>query len=416
MSFDSIATLSRLDSSQLNRFSARRNPVIDSLKGVANFIGKASSRTEGLQGKATIDGYNSELSSLQGKLNYREQINELITKRTAEIKSICNGKIAGIDGIEKQVYYGKAQIKAYKNMAEEPSKLEAKAYEFLQGQAGFEEGVDEAVQGNKLLTGANGGNLSVADLEKMGFQTKRQLNAALQQKFGNSVGAAQQQIGSQLTQWQQEVQGITSPIKNASNQVKDIKSQAKETKQTVSSLKNSGKPSFKINPMRCLPFWQRIEKSFDFQTSRATPEGKPAMLQLGTMAAYKHTPKLSGGLGLAASFGLGQSWSQIHFSFEGIGARSFAKWELLYGVGAYAGYERMYKQAAFTTAGVEVNTAITSSAHNTTSYSESALLGLTKSYQINSKQHGSIQVLYDFWWKEKQSNTPIILRFGTELK
>lgn len=398
LSYDSISSLTRVDSSaQITKLASKPNAVIDSLKGVTRFIDKTEATAGMVAGSAGVAGYDKVLSSLNGKLNYRAYINDLITQRTEELKTISNGKIAGISGFEQQVFYAKAQMKVYKGLAEDPGRLEEKAYEYLQGVAGFDEGIDKAVNGSGLLSAAGNNALSAGDLERMGFQTKRQLNTALQQKLGGNMSAVKEQLGSQVASWQKDAQKLTS--------------QVQDTRHSIAAIKSTARPSFKINPMRCLPFWQRIEKSYDFQTSRATADGKPAMLQLGAMAAYRQTPKLSAGLGIAASFGLGQSWSQIHLSFEGVGFRSFVAWQLVYGIGAYAGYERTYKRMAFMRHSEEA--AIIPSVHNTTTYSECALLGLSKSYKINSKANGAVQLLYDFWWKEKALNSPIIIRFST---
>ena len=96
--------------------------------------------------------------------------------------------------------------------------------------------------------------------------------------------------------------------------------------------------------MRGLPFWKRVEKGYNFQTSRATPDGKrPAILELAGTAGFKHTPQLTYGLGLSASIGLGQNWSNIRLSYEGISIRSFATYELFWGIAGYVGYETVFQ-------------------------------------------------------------------------
>ena len=164
--------------------------------------------------------------------------------------------------------------------------------------------------------------------------------------------------------------------------------------------------------MRGLPFAQRIEKQFNWQTSRSTLDGKPAMLQASVMAGFRHTPKLGYGIGIATCIGLGQNWNNLKLSFQGLGLRTYISWQLVYGVGLYAGYERMYKQAAFLDTKQTSNELIPTT-HNTRSYNESVLAGLTKTYNINNKWNGSIQILYDLWWKEKGLRSPIVLRFAS---
>ncbi len=398
LSYDSIGHLMNADSATMAaRTKSAKNPITDSLKGVEAFVQSKSGNSPQMQ------GYTSELTKQQTELNYHTYINSLITQRTNSLKSIAaQGDVPGFTGIEKQVFYGKAKMNVYKDMEEDPSKAEDKALEYLEGSEGF----DQAMKGQ--AGGAGGmtaGASSASDLEKMGYQTKSQLQNSLQQKFGGNMGAITQQVSSQISQFQDKLNRVQSSINDA-----------KQTKQSLQQLKNTSKPSFKINPERGKPFWKRLEKQYNWQTTRATADGQPAMLEASAMVGFKQTPKLVYGLGVASAMGLGQSWSNVQFSFQGVGLRSYTTWQWQYGVGTYVGYERMYKQAVFIKQPENVATDITPSAHNTTTYSESVLVGLTKSYKINSKYNGAIQLLYDIWWQQKGLSSPFLIRFSTITK
>jgi hypothetical protein len=269
----------------------------------------------------------------------------------------------------------------------------------LQGQEGF----DNALKDDKGMAGLPS-NTSTSDLEKMGIETKRQMSGRLQGKFGkDGLSNIQQSMSKQVGEFQDKTKGITTAASNA-----------KQTKKSLKSVNKVEKPSFKINPMRALPFSKRIEKQFSWQTSRASVNnGQPAILQLGAMAGFKHTPRLTYGLGIATNIGLGQSWSNIRFSFAGLSIRTYAQWKWLYGVGAYAGYERNYRQSAFFDS-KETIPASTINEHNSKLYNETLLMGLTKSYRISDEWNGGVQLLYDIWWKEKGQRSPVIIRFTTQ--
>ncbi len=389
LSYDSISTLSSADSgSNLANAAKKKNATVDSLKKIQGFW---ESKAAGVGGTTK----NGELNKLQGELNYHTYINDLITRRTSFLKSMGGGQnLPGLSGIEKQVFYGKAIMKAFKEIADEPSAAEDKALEYLQGTAGFEK-----YMSHTDAPGGMGVGTDASQLEKMGYQTKQQLQKNLQGKFGENLSGVSKQLGGGLKQWQQQQKKI---------------GELKQNKQALKQLKNTEKPAFKINPMRGLPFWKRIEKQYNWQATRAIND-LPAMLETSAMAGFKHTPKLTYGLGLAYSEGLGQGWQNIHFSFQGIGYRTFAKWDWQYGIGAYAGYERIYKSAAFFKHKPQPNDAIPTT-HDTRNYTESTLIGLTKSYNINTKHKGALQVLYDIWWQQKGLNNPIVLRFVTVKK
>ncbi|HXS36334.1 MAG TPA: hypothetical protein VN721_06510 [Flavipsychrobacter sp.] len=401
LSYDSIGRLMNADSVTIAaKTPKRKEPLIDSLKGVAALVQSQPN----VPGAPQVPGYNAELAKTQGELNYHSYINDLITQRTSYLKGVAShGNIPGISGIEQQVFYGKAKMNVYKEMEEDPSKAEDKALEYLEGAPGFEKNMNNVTAGPNSMQSLSG-NVSASDLEKMGFQTKSQLQSSLQSKFGNNLGGVAQQMTSQINQFQQQANGITSGISNA-----------KQTMQSAKQLKhfNIQKPSFKINPMAELPFWKRITKQYNFQTTRPTIDGKPAMLNLSAMAGYQQNPKLTYGLGIAYSIGLGQSWTNVHLSFQGLGLRSYVNWQWQYGIGVYGGYERMYKQAVFV-GNTQIPTIDTTpTVHNTSTYTESLLIGLTKSYRINNKWNGQLQVLYDIWWQQEGLRSPIIIRFST---
>ncbi|WP_316787811.1 hypothetical protein [Pedobacter frigoris] len=411
LTYDSISKLARHpDSATITAKTLKGGQkAVDSLKGVYNFLqrkaGQAGSTVNsGLStlnnaGVTTgLEGYSQELSNLQNRLAYDQYITDLTSKHALNLQSIAGGK-GNITGIQKELFYAKAKMNEWKKIAEDPSALEEKALEYLQGTKGFDISLDKALNsqpGNSMNSAT-----SADDLEKMGFMTKRMMNNALQQKFGNSLQAVQGNVGKEVSQWQDKAQTLHG--------------QVKETKQSLSALKNTGKPSFKVNPMRGLPFWHRVEKQYSFNTARAatTADGtpRPAILTLSAGLAYRQTPKLSAGIGIAGDIGLGQNWSSIRFTFEGIGFRTFLDWKWQYGIGAYAGYERTYRQAAFSGTKETSTPMLQPSPHNNQNWSEALLLGITKSYKINSRWYGTIQVLYDVWWRDKGLRSPVILRF-----
>ncbi len=391
LSFDSI---SRINKSSANISRIRSGSNVDSLVAIQKFLGEKAPFSTELNSNA----YTDKLGTLKSDQQYNSYIGELINQRFNNLKNInVNAKnIGGFKSIDKQVFYAKEKTKVFRQINDEPSKVEEQALEILHGQRGFDKWMEQA-SGRKMPAGS----LGASDLEKMGYQTKRQVTEQLQQKFGANIGGVQQNMGKQINDYQDKIKKLQT---NANS--------VKQTKQSIHQLRSLNKPSFRINPMRGLPLSKRIEKQFSWQTNRATIDGKPAILQMAAMAGYKHTPHLIYGVGIATAIGLGQNWSNIKFSFEGIGVRTFVEWQWQYGIGAYAGYERMFKQAAFIK-NSEIIPVQKENPHSTSAYNESILIGLTKRYRINDKMNGCIQVLYDTWYKEKGLRTPIQLRITT---
>jgi hypothetical protein len=396
-SYDSIANLSHSDTgATAARFSKQKNCAVDSLRGVENFVQSKS----GLSANTpSVPGQSAELNQLQGKLNFRSYVTQLITQRTNSLKNLAdNSNVPGFTGIEKQVFYGKAKMKVFKDMAEDPTIAEDKAMEYLKGTEGFDKEMSSATQGSG---GGSMSGLSSDQLAQAGFQTKQLVQKSLQNSFGTAgLSNISKQVSGEISDWQKNSNDITGNIK--------------QSQQSLQQLRNTGKPSFKVNPMRGLPFWKRIQKQYSWQTKRASADGtQPAMIQPSAMAGYKQSPKLIYGLGIATSIGLGQNWSNVHLSFRGVGLRSFATWQWLYGIGVYTGYERMYDGFSFIQKQTSASTDNITTTHSNANYTESVLVGLTKDYNINKKYNGQIQVLYDIWWQEKGLRSPIVLRFAT---
>jgi len=400
LSFDSLSRLRKPDSAILVRKNRAGIKSIDSLKAIQAFANSKSDQL-GIDNPTNVQALNG----LQSDLSYQKYVDDLIGQRTKNLKAASiTGKVRGFASLEKKVFYAKEKMSMLKSISEEPTKAEEQAFEYLQGIEGFDGAMGSVSKdGNiKSLSDAS----SDADLQKMGFRTQQQVEASLKSKFGNGTSGVAQKMGNQV----KEFQNKGGDIKNSKKEVKDAVCSAKKAQ---NDLRNIDKPSFRINPMRGKLFLQRIEKQYNWQTNRASVD-KPATLEMSAMVGFKHSPKLTYGIGVAGVVGLGQGWDKIKLTLEGLGIRTFLTWELLYGFGAYGGYERTFKTDVFSkTNQLE---GLNSSTHNAPTYSESALLGLTKKYSISEKYNGAIQLLYDAWWNEKGLRSPFVLRFSTQSK
>ncbi len=422
LSYDSIATLSK-DTGRLQQLAFKKNSLVDSFKGVQKFIQNQSSKlnsASGLAGKAGINTpYTKELNSLQQKLNGQQNIDELIRQRTGSLERLAGAQnISGLQNIQKSVYYAQEKMKAWKQLADDPDEAEEKAMEYLQGTEGF----DQYLRTDNNAFGGLDNNATAEDLQRMGYQTKRQVNNMLQQKLGNNLGAVQQQMAAQVQDYSDKLNGITGTVKETKAGIKKAKQTLNEAKQAKDKLKHIEKPAFKKNPERGKPFWQRLEPAYNFQTTRATPDGlRPAMLELGASVAFKYSTRLSYGIGIALSAGLGQNWQNIKFTYEGLSARAFADWKAIYGFSLPAGYERSFRPCNRPYLRGQQNNPATQPQTTDNAIKEAlggqqqaAYIGIMKRYRINSKWNGIFLVGYNFLWQHEELRTPFIIRFGSQ--
>jgi len=420
LTYDSIAALSK-DTLALQKRQGIRNGIIDSLRGIQQFIKKQNEKLNaaGKLSGANLTGsdYTSKITELQSRLNAQQQVTDLIKQRSNALEQLTEGQnIVGLQSIQKEVYYAQEKIKAWKTIADDPDKAEQKAMEYLQGVEGF----DNYLNANKNSFGGLGNSATAADLQSLGYQTKGQMKQLLQEKFGGNLQAVQQSMGEQVQQFSEKLSGITDKFKEGKNAVREARQTLVEATTVKDKLKQIEKPAFTKNPERGKPFWQRLETGYNFQTTRATPDRlQPAMLELGAMIAFKQTPKLCYGIGVAASIGLGQDWQHLRMSYEGVSARMYADWLLLYGFSAQAGYERIFRpdNRPYLQDNTSNNNLQPHKDDNALKQvfggqQQAGYIGIMKRYKINSKWSGTFLIGYNLLWQESKSRTPFMIRLG----
>ena len=408
LSYDSIRKLLSPDSNTLvSRVGRRVNKVTDSLKAVHSFL---QAKTAALGVSNAGAQYQNQIDDVQSRLNYQQYINGLIDQRSNSLKNLAGNatsKLSAFTGIEKAVFYGKSKMNVFKEMADEPSKVEEAALEYLQGVEGFDNAFNSD---SKSSTMAKAG--SIEELEKMGYQTKRLVSSMIEKQAGGNVEGLQSKLGKQVAEYQSLLSGPASELQNARSKISTARSELNNAQGAVISsskeLKDNGE--WKRESLRGLPFRKRIDVGYTWQASRASQVGdRPAILEVGGIAGYRQTPRLTYGVGLGLSTGLGRNWNNIKLSFEGLSLRGYLSYDVIYGFGAFAGYERWVGDDSPTLAENKLERV---GRRRTDDFQ----LGITKAYKVNSKWKGSIQVLYDIWWKDRGLNSPFIIRFTTTKK
>ncbi|UOE51299.1 hypothetical protein MTO98_09435 [Mucilaginibacter sp. SMC90] len=425
LTYDSIAAISR-DTSRLPP-TVGNNTIIDSLKGIQRFIqsqeGKLSASSASLKAVGISIPQSDQLNALQQKLNEQSNIDQLIQQHTNDLKQLAGSyNINGLQSIQKDVYYAREKIKAYKELADDPDEAEQKALEYLQGTEGFDKYLNSS-SGNNAFGGL-GNDASAADLQRLGYQTKSSVSDAIQQKLGDNLGAIQQQMSQQIQQYSDKLNGLKQKADALKAKADEVKQGITDVQGAKDKLKEVDAPDFKPNKEKGKPFWQRITTQYNFQTSRATVDGlKPAMLNLGANIGYKQTERLSFGVGLALNTGLGRDWQHLKLSYEGISLRAFADQLFIYGFSFQVGYERAFIPAnrPYLVASTDpsINNPSNSNSDNALQQAfggqqQTAYIGIMKRYRISNKLSGTFLAGYNILWHEEGQRSPWILRLGWE--
>jgi len=399
-SFDSLAKLSR-DTTALSRLPLKDSKLTDSLKKIAGFAAARSSRP-GLG--------MDRLNALRRQLSVDQQLNEQISERQKALAGVAMP--AGFTKMRRKIALAQQKTRYWKTLSEDPDEAEAEAWEYLQGTEGFDKYLrqDEAAP-----YGGLGNNATAADLERLGYQTKRQVNAGLQQQFGSQAGQAAGAVGQQLQEYRQQ-------LSSAKESIAKVKEQAAAAKQALSHARQEipgmGKPAAGAgkNPLNGIPFWKRWKLNYDFQSTRATADGlRPAMLTIGAGALFQHTPRWSYGIALSGSLGMGKDWQHLHLSGEGLTVRAYADCGLWYGFSLQAGYEKSLRPSGRPyIAELEKSDDARMMETALGVLQDAAYVGIMKCYRINKRWSGTMLIGYNLLWQQNGLRSPFILRIGWE--
>lgn len=420
-SFDSISRLQN-DSACLAKIKNTPNTLVDSLKGICRFLQQKQQQLQQVAGQAGNLGidlpYTDQLSQLQQQAGVLQHTSQLLQKKWNNLLQLNQAQslnLSGLTQLQKHYYYAGEKIKALKQIADDPDEAEEKAWEYLQGIEGF----DSFIRPESNAWGGLGNNASAADLERLGFQTKSSVNKALQQKLGDQLANVQQQMAEDISQYSEPLKALQQKANEVKSSAQALREQAKALQEQGQQVRDALHPGFSPNPERGKPFWQRIEKQYHFRTLRASVEGeRPAMLELGGSLGFKHTPRLSYGLGLNAQLGLGSNWQHLRFSYEGLTGSAYADLKLWLGISGQAGYEYSLRprNRPYLTENQQQSPVATGTEdifrQAFGGRQQAAYIGFMKRYRINSQWNGTLLIAYDLLWQQQGLRTPIMLRMG----
>jgi protein subunit release factor A len=335
----------------------------------------------------------SQFSSLQGKLNQAEYIKKFLNERKKLLKENLEklGMLKELKGFSKQAYYYSAQLKEYKAMWEDPSKLEKKLLEWVMKSDKFKEFFRKHSQLGSLFA-LPGSGASMASLQ--GLQTRASVQQAIASRFGTGTGVQQM-----LQQNMQAAQGQLNELK------------AKLGSLGSGSFGNSGSDidmpdGFKPNSQKTKTFLDRLEYGANIQNQKARSYF-PVTSDIGLSLGYKLNDKSAVGIGASYKLGWGSGWNNIKLSSEGLGLRTYLDYKLKGTFYISGGYEQNYRTAF-------------SSIDQLKDYSawqSSGLLGLSKKYKVSKKLKGEMKLLWDFLSYQQIPKTQTILfRIGYNLK
>lgn len=375
---------------KLGRYASVYSGRLDSLATSLKFLQKGGSSSPEL--KAAL----SRFSSLQGKFNQTESIKKFLSERKRLLHEQLErlGMLKNLKGFSKEAYYYAAQLKEYKELWKDPSKLERKLLEWAMKSEKFRAFFRQHSQLASLfaLPGSGGSGTGAASLA--GLQTRASVQQALQARFGTGPN-----IQQMLQQNLQAAQGQLNALKSKLSQYG-----------TGSFGNGSGDidmpEGFKPNGQKTKTFLQRLEYGANIQSQKAHSYF-PTTSDIGLSLGYRLNDKSSLGVGASYKLGWGRGWDRIRLTSEGIGLRSYLDYKLKGSLYITGGYEQNYRTAFHSVEQLKDHSA----------WQTSGLLGLCKKYKVSKKLKGEMKLLWDFLSYQQVPRTQTILfRIGYSLK
>ncbi len=287
--------------------------------------------------------------------------------------------------LQEDIYYYRQQIAQYKEIWEDPSKMEKQLTGLLCRIPQFRQFFDRYSDLGAVfqLPGNN-----TQQVPAGGMQTRAVIDQFIQQTRGFS----------QNTQSQ-----VQASLPNPRDQL-----QAMKERLAASGQSNGAEPKtdFKPNQQKTKSLFRRLEYGTSIQSVKAN-YFFPATTDIGLSVGYKLNDKSVIGVGGSGKIGWGQNIRHIAVTGEGMSLRSFLDVKLKGSFWLSGGWEYNYQQP-FTT-GQDLK--------DISNWKSSGLVGLTKTLALKSKgfKKYRIQLLYDFLHQQIPYTTPVKCRMGYRL-
>jgi hypothetical protein len=361
------------------------NPFIDTLSTSLAFLQKY----KGLEDKVKLP--TDALEKLKSKLNGSDKINEFIAQRKQQMKDALS-KYTKLPAslrsqyakINKTSYYYSAQVNEYKDMLKDPKKIEEKALAALNKMPFFQKFMKQNSQLASLfgLPENYGTPASLASL-----QTRASVQSMIQQRIAAGGPNAMAQV-------QQNLQ-------NAQAQLSQLKDKLLKSSGLQGISGDVDMPNFKPNTQKTKPFLKRLEYGLNVQFGKNNSL-MPSTSDVAGTIGYKINDKSEAGIGISYKVGLG-SLQHIQISSQGIGLRSYFDWKIKKQFYATGGYEMNYNSAFKNIEQLK----------DYDVWQRSALVGISKKYQVSNKLKGNLQLLYDFMARDHVPvSQPFLFRIG----
>ncbi|MBS1665198.1 MAG: hypothetical protein JST68_29400 [Bacteroidetes bacterium] len=357
------------------RVSGPYQAYVDSVQGMLAFLKKDGRAMQQLQGKMADAG--EVKNYIQER---RQQVGQYIAQH-ANAEAIL-GK--AYTGMKQDAYYYSQQLQEYKNLFNDPDKLERKALAQLNQLPAFQAFMKSHSQLAGLFGVPGGGGAARA---LAGLQTRDQISQQVQQQVTSAGSGGMESLQSQLGEGKAQLDSYKGKLEQlgGGNGDADI-------------------PSFRPNEQKTKTFFRRLEYGANFQTTRGSYYF-PVTTDLGLSLGYKLGRGNVIGVGASYKVGWGSGFNHIAFSSQGVGLRSFLEVKLKGSFSATGGFEYNYATPFSSFQQLQ----------QLERWTKSGLIGVSKTVSMRGRvlKKTKMQLLWDFFsYSQAPRTQALVFRIG----
>ena len=368
-------------------------PNIDSVRTSLEFLEQNNqllSQSKNIQ--QTLQGSLAEVKQFQAKLQQTERIKQYISQRREQMKEQLSrytnlpGSISKVySGYTREAYYYSAQLKEYKDIANDPDKLTKKALSLLDQTKAFQQFAKKYSQLAGLFTlPANYGNAQ----SLAGLQTRAQVQGMIQAQLASGGPNATAMLTQNLQAAQAQLNKYKDKLKTLGN-----------------GSGNMEMPDFKPKNLKTKSFWKRLEYGANIQSSKSN-YFIPAETDIALSLGYKLSAKSTIGVGMAYKVGWGKDIQHINITGQGTDLRSYIDVKIKSSFYASGGFEYLYVKPFQDFRQL----------YDFNAWQRSALIGISKIVSLKGKwaKKTKLQLLYDMLYSQQvpRVGQPIKFRVG----
>ena len=272
-------------------------PHLDSLNSAFKFLDQNNTTANLKKALSKIECFNDKFQQAQ---NIKDFIRERKVVLQRELERV--GEARQLKQFNKEVYYYSEQIKEYKEIINDPGKIEKKAIQLLSKTKVFQDFMRRNSMLASLFRLPGDPNDPAYISTFAGLQTRAQVNNLIQQQIASGGLNARAQFQQRI----QQVQSQTQLLKNRLLQF------GKGSSDDIMPER------FKPNGQKIRSFLRRLEFGTNVQAQKST-NFFPATTDLGLSVGYKLNDKSIIGVGASYKVGLGHGWNNMELSSQGAG-------------------------------------------------------------------------------------------------